>query len=82
MFKIAFYTFYKFSILTICFNPFVLKFSQLFTPRLFYIIVNFCVIWLKTVDFIKDLEEGMFSWTRGIYILPTPVGPLLDDGLK
>ena len=41
------------------------KFSQILTPKWFYTIVNFWVIWLKTVDFIKDLEEGMFSWTRG-----------------
>ena len=42
------------------------KFSQILTPKWFYTIVNFWVIWLKTVDFIKDLEEGMFSWTRGM----------------
>ena len=41
-------------------------FSQLFTPKMFYTNVNFLVIWMKTVDFNKDLEWGMFFWTRGI----------------
>ena len=35
-------------------------FSQLFTPKLFYTNGNFRVIWMKTVDFMKDLEWGMF----------------------
>ena len=42
------------------------KFSQILTPKWFYTIVNFWVIWLKTVDFIKDLEWDMFFWTRGM----------------
>jgi len=27
--------------------------------------VKFCVIWMRAVDFIQDLEEGMFFWTVG-----------------
>ena len=33
--------------------------SQLLTPKLFYTIMNFLVIWLKYNDCINDLEPGM-----------------------
>ena len=37
-------------------------YGEMFTPQLFYTNEFLGDIWMRTVDFIKDLEPGMFFW--------------------